>query len=170
MLDVIQWPDERLGKVATEVPHGEKCRELIDQMFEAMDYPKGIGLAAPQIGVDKRIIVIRVPAVKNGKMLGSSTKVHIINPVLEWWKGGPKLDWDGCLSFPGKQVLVPRFQRVKVRGFSLRWEPIVIGGHDLVARVLQHEIDHLNGKTLAYYEALAEQITKEEGGSGPSAA
>lgn len=168
MSQIVTWPDERLTKKAEPVPHGEKCRELIEQMYEAMNYPHGIGLAAPQIGVDKRIIVIRVPALKNGKVIAGSTKLHMINPELEWWKGGPHFGWEGCLSFPDKQVFVPRFQRIRVRAFSLNWEPIVIGGKDLVARVIQHELDHLDGKTLDYYERISKEM--EKGSDSPDVA
>jgi len=162
MASVITWPNKQLEKVAEPVPFGEKTRDLVDAMFDAMDYPNGIGLAAPQIGVNKRVIVIQVPAIKNGVMVAGCTKAAIINPELIWWKGGPVLGEEGCLSFPDERVLVPRFQRVKVRGFSVRWEAVTFGGKDLVARVLQHEIDHLNGRTLDFYAKMAEAIEKEK--------
>ena len=156
MARIVTWPAKILTKVATPVEHGERCRELIDSMFASMDFPNGIGLAAPQIGVDKRVIVINVPAFKNGRMVQGSTKHAIINPVITWWKGGPEIGKEGCLSFPDYQVMIPRFLRVKVQGFDIKWNPMTIGGKGLVARVLQHEIDHLNGRTLAHYEQLAE--------------
>jgi peptide deformylase len=162
MAKVITWPNAKLEKVATPVPHGERCRELIDVMFAALDYPNGIGLAAPQIGEDKRIIVIMVPALKNGQIVSGCTKMALINPEIEWMKGGPYLDYEGCLSFPDMQVMVPRYQRIRIKAFDLRWNPITVGGKDLVARVMQHEIDHLNGRTLAYYYALAHQVLDEK--------
>ena len=78
-----------------------------------------------------------------------------INPEISWKKGGMVLAPEGCLSFPGAQVMVPRWPRIKVIGWDIRWNPIVIGGKGLVARVLQHEIDHLNGITLDHYVKLA---------------
>lgn len=161
MAKVLTWPNEILTKPVTPVPHGENCRALIDSMFDAMDYPHGIGLAAPQIGVDKRIIVINVPAIKHGQTVGGSTKVAIINPVLTWKKGGMVLAPEGCLSFPDEQVVVPRYPRVKVQGFDIRWNPITIGGKGLVARVLQHEIDHLEGRTLDYYKQVIAEMEQE---------
>lgn len=161
-MTVLTWPNKKLTQVAEPVQHGERCRELIDQMYAALDYPNGIGLAAPQLGINKRIIVIWVPALKNNKMMAGSTKMSIINPEIIWAKGGPVLGYEGCLSFPGERVLVPRYQRVKVRGFDLRWNPITFGGKDLVARVLAHEIDHLNGITLDHYAKIADQVLDEK--------
>jgi len=162
MAKVLTWPNEILTKIATPVPHGEKCRDLIEAMYLAMDYPNGIGLAAPQIGIDKRIIVINVPALRKGVQVSGSTKHAIINPVVTWWKGGPVIAEEGCLSFPDERVLVPRYLRVKVQGFDIRWNPITIGGKGLVARVLQHEVDHLNGRTLDTYVKLAEEAFAEQ--------
>ncbi len=156
MAKIVTWPNEILARPAKPVEHGEKCRDLIEAMYVAMDYPNGIGLAAPQIGLDKRIIVINVPAIRNGIRVSGSTKHAIINPRLVWWKGAMEIAEEGCLSFPDERVLVPRYPRVKVQGFDIRWNPIIIGGKGLVARVLQHEVDHLNGRTLEHYAKLAE--------------
>ncbi len=155
MATVLKWPHEMLTKTATPVPHGEKCRDIIEAMFDAMDFPTGIGLAAPQIGEDKRIIVIHVPAIKKDRFVSGATKLSIINPEIFWKKGAMEIKPEGCLSFPGAQVMIPRWPRIKVRGFDLRWNPITIGGKGLVARVLQHEIDHLMGRTLDHYVRLA---------------
>lgn len=161
MATVLTWPNEALTQVAEPVEQGERCRELVDSMFDAMDYPNGIGLAAPQIGVNKRIIVIHVPAVRAGRAIGGGTKHAIINPEVVWAKG-VNFDYEGCLSFPGQSVLVPRAMRVKVTGFDVRWNPITIGGKGLVARVLQHEIDHLDGRTLDYYIQMAEEAKQSK--------
>jgi peptide deformylase len=152
-----------LKRPAKPVPENENCRALIEYMFEAMGYPKGIGLAAPQIGEMKRIIVIQVPHTKAGRMLGGCTKHHIINPVLTWHSKGMVLGPEGCLSFPGEQVIVPRYDRIKVQGFDIRWNPITIGGKGLVARVLQHEMDHLDGRTLDTYKKIMEEEDRKSG-------
>ena len=166
MAKVLTWPNEILTRKASPVPYGEKCRELVDSMFDAMDYPNGIGLAAPQIGVDKRIIVVKVPAIKNGMIVAGATKHTLINPEIIWKKGQLEMGYEGCLSFPGERVAVPRWPRIKVRGFTIRWEPVTIGGKGLVARVLQHEIDHLNGITLDHYAKLAKEVLGEQDGDG----
>ena len=162
MAKVLIWPDKWLTKIATPVPFGEKCRHIIEAMFASMNYPDGIGLSATQIGIDKRIIVIQVPAVKNNRNVSGCTKVSIINPEIFWQKGGMVIAPEGCLSFPDETVMIPRWPRIKVQGFDLRWNPIVIGGKVLVARVLQHEIDHLNGRTLAHYAAMEQEAINKE--------
>ena len=161
MAKILEWPHKMLTKVATPVPHGEKCRDLVEAMFASMSYPDGIGLSAPQIGEDKRIIVINVPAVKNRRNVSGSTKLVIINPEIFWKRGAMVIAPEGCLSFPGAQVMIPRWPRIKVRGFDLRWNPITIGGKGLVARVLQHEIDHLMGRTLDHYVRLAAEAGQD---------
>lgn len=161
MARVLEWPNKILTKVAKPVPHGEKCRDIIEAMFASMDFPTGIGLSAPQIGEDKRIIVIHVPAIHKHRHVSGATKLSIINPEIFWQRGAMIIAPEGCLSFPGITQMVPRWPRIKVRGFDLRWNPITIGGKGLVARVLQHEIDHLMGRTLAHYAALEQEALDE---------
>ena len=161
MARVLEWPHKMLTRVVEPVPHGEKCRDLIEAMFESMDFPTGIGLAAPQIGENKRIIVIKVPALKRGRNVSGATKHVIINPEIFWKKGEMEIAPEGCLSFPGAQVMIPRWPRIKVRGFDIKWNPITIGGKGLIARVLQHEIDHLMGRTLDHYVRLAANIGQD---------
>ena len=157
---IVTWPNPILDQVAAPVPLGERCRELVDAMLKTLESSvNGIGLAAPQIGVSKRVIVCRVPIKHFG---GTAIVKHIIiNPELTWWKGQMVEGWEGCLSFPDKQVSIPRYTRIQVRGYNLQWEPIVIGAKGLVARVLQHEIDHLNGKHLAYYARMAHETEQQ---------
>lgn len=160
MSEVIKWPDSRLEQKAEPVPHGERCRELIDDMFASLG-PTGIGLAAPQIGVMKRVIVIRVPLRGLGQTnKGNFVKQAIINPVITWAKPGMEEAMEGCLSFPGIEVSVPRYMRITVQGFDVKWNPITVGGKDLVARALQHEIDHLEGRSLAFYARLAHEANE----------
>ena len=113
---------------------------LVDEMIRAMRYPAGIGLAAPQIGEMLRVVVICVPH-------GHDT-IHyeVANPEIYWTSKHTRQEWEGCLSYPdGFRALVPRHQRIKVRGFNRYGEPLQFGARDLVARVLQHEINHLDG-------------------------
>jgi peptide deformylase len=162
---IVTWPDERLSQVAAPVEPGERVREIVDAMWAALDASAdGIGLAAPQIGVMKRIIVARVLL----KHFGHTTVVKhvIVNPVLtlHYDKGPMTLGWEGCLSFPGKQVQVPRWQRIQVTGQDQRGNHHVVGAKGLMARVLQHEIDHLNGRNLAYYARVAYEIDEAKKG------
>ncbi|AZR72966.1 peptide deformylase [Anoxybacter fermentans] len=111
-----------------------KTRKLIDSMFETMYDAPGIGLAAPQIGISKRIIVIDL----------DDNPIALINPVIVE-KQGSQVGEEGCLSIPGERALVERYQFVKVRGLDINGREIEIESEDLLARALQHEIDHLDG-------------------------
>lgn len=157
-MNIIQWPDERLSQVCAPVEHGERCRELVDGMLATLEASgNGIGLAAPQVGVMKRVIVVRVPHKHFG---GTQIVKHvIINPQIFAHQGEMVEGWEGCLSFPDHQVSVPRWPRIQVVGYDLRWEPIKIGAKGLVARAIQHEIDHLNGITIAHYARIAYEKT-----------
>jgi peptide deformylase len=160
MAEVIKWPDARLEQKCEPVPQGERCRELIEEMFASLG-PTGIGLAAPQIGVMKRVIVIKVPLRGLGQVnLGNFVKQAIINPVITWAKPGMQEAMEGCLSFPGVEVSIPRYVRITVQGFDVKWNPITLGAKDLVARALQHEIDHLEGRSLAFYARLAHEANE----------
>jgi peptide deformylase len=155
---IVKWPDPRLETVCDPVPHGEGCRDLIERMFAILAASaNGVGLAAPQIGVMKRVIVCRVPVPhpSGGTFI---VKHAIINPQITWAKGALEEAVEGCLSFPDHKVSIPRYPRITVSGYSLKWEPITRDAKGLVARVLQHEIDHLNGRTIAWYAQLAYEI------------
>jgi peptide deformylase len=137
-MNILTVPDRCLAQVCSEVPKGEECRPLIDAMFDTIEN-SGIGLAAPQVGEDKRIIVISY----------MSTKYAIINPVIEFNKKlRPRLVKEGCLSVPGQELHVRRWRKVKVSGFDRNWVPVEVGGKDFIAAIFQHEIDHLNGITI----------------------
>lgn len=150
---------EQLTQEAEPVAQGEKVRDLVDELFASMDYPNGIGIAAPQIGVNKQIICWQVPMFKRGTTQRTGVvKGYMINPEIIFKKGAMVLGYEGCLSFPGIQVCVPRWPRIRIRGVDVRHEPLTVGGKGLVARVMQHEIDHLHGRTLAHYEALRQSV------------
>jgi peptide deformylase len=164
-VSIVRFPHPALEQVAEAVPHGERCHELVAQMLAAMQAEGGIGLAAPQLGVLKRVIVVAVPVFDFMQRRVATVKYTLINPEIVWTGGSLVMGWEGCLSFPApeeghgkyRQVLVPRYPRITVRGFSLKWEPLKIGAKNLVARALQHEIDHLNGRNLATYARMAKE-------------
>jgi peptide deformylase len=120
---------------------GEELDALIADMFETMYAEKGIGLAGPQVGVAKRIIVVDVND-ETGEEMGAFA---LLNPrVVE---SGKELDKheEGCLSIPGVTGVVERPWTVTVDGLTQKGEPIRIEAEGMLARCLQHEIDHLNG-------------------------
>jgi len=112
----------------------KKIKRLLDDMAETMYQARGVGLAAPQVGVSKRIIVVDV-----GEGLW-----ELINPEIIF-REGEEIDLEGCLSIPGVTGEVMRASRVRVRGLDRTGQQQVITAEGFAARALQHEIDHLDG-------------------------
>ena len=127
--------DEILKKQAKEVTEmTPKIEELIDDMFETMYDANGCGLAAPQVGIRKRIVVIAC----------GDQPLVLINPeILE--TSGEQTGQEGCLSVPGKVGIVTRPNYAKVKALDENMDEIIVEGTELLARCLCHEIDHLNG-------------------------
>ena len=127
--------DEILKKKAKEVTEmTPKIEELIDDMFETMYDANGCGLAAPQVGIRKRIVVIDC----------GDQPLVLINPeILE--TSGEQTGQEGCLSVPGKVGIVTRPNYAKVKALDENMDEIIVEGTELLARCLCHEIDHLNG-------------------------
>lgn len=131
--------DEILKKKSKEVEEiDDKIRDLIEDMVETMHKYNGVGLAAVQIGVLKRILVIDIYDEK-------TPIIKLINPVILKQKGEREVE-EGCLSFPNKFAKVIRPEEVVVEGFNEKGQKIKIKATDLLAQALCHEIDHLNGE------------------------
>ncbi|MBE5931396.1 MAG: peptide deformylase [Lachnospiraceae bacterium] len=126
---------QKVSKPITEV--NEKIKELAYDMLDTMYTANGVGLAAPQIGVLKRIVVIDVSPEGNKPIV-------LINPEIIAMSGTQSGE-EGCLSVPGKSGCVTRPNEVTVRGYNLKMQPIELTGNELLARALCHEIDHLDG-------------------------
>jgi len=155
-LTILHFPDERLRTVAKPVEQvNDALRTLIDNMFETMYDAPGIGLAATQINVHKRLIVIDVSEEKDQPLV-------LINPeILE--KGGEEEMDEGCLSVPGIYEKVQRAERVKVRAQDRNGEPFELEADGLLAVCIQHEIDHLDGKLFVdYLSTLKRQRIKKK--------
>jgi peptide deformylase len=129
---------ETKAETVTEFDTPE-LHKLIEDMFESMYAAKGVGLAAPQIGISRRIAVIDT---SNGQDQGA--KVVLINPEIIA-REGSQVSEEGCLSIPGFREQVTRAQKVTVRAQKANGEEFEMTGEDLLARALQHETDHLNG-------------------------
>ncbi len=128
--------DEILRKKCKEVKEiNERTRILIDDMFETMYESNGVGLAAPQVGILKRIVVIDVDY---------ESPMVLINPVIVECEGEQTGD-EGCLSLPGLVATVTRPNRVVCRCFNEEMEEVEIEGEGLLARAICHELDHLDG-------------------------
>lgn len=135
--------------------YNDRLKVLVDDMYETMDVAYGVGLAAPQVGILKRVIVIDNRDEENGK------RFYMINPeIIE--KEGVEVGMEGCLSVPGKQGTVERSKDIKVKYNDLSGEEKILEAEDFLARILQHEIDHLDGilytdKAIEMYEAESEE-------------
>lgn len=136
-MEVLHHPSPVLKGHAHEIdPASDQgLRELVRAMAETMYAENGIGLAAPQVGVDKRVIVFDV----------DDRLAALCNPVITEFSDETVVDEEGCLSVPGVNVPVERSRSVVCEGLTVEGRTIVIEAEDLLARVLQHEIDHLNG-------------------------
>lgn len=155
--------DPVLEKKAKEVKEmTPKIRQLIEDMKETMYDADGVGLAAPQVGMLKRIVVIDISAEQDQPIV-------LINPeIVE--QDGEQTGWEGCLSVPGKSGQVTRPQHVVAKALNEEMEEFTIEGEDLLARAICHELDHLEGHVyvelvegkLYSNEELEELAAKEE--------
>lgn len=125
----------------------EKIAALAEDMADSMAAAGGVGLAAPQIGISKRIIVFKVPGERATAAAndGPLELQVLINPEIEPLSGEMELDWEGCLSIPGLKGEVPRYRKIAYRGFDLQGEKVLRQAEGFHARVVQHEVDHLDG-------------------------
>ncbi|MGO9613299.1 MAG: peptide deformylase [Dissulfurispiraceae bacterium] len=140
ILTVRKYPDEVLKKKAQPLTEIDgSLQRLIDDMIETMYAAPGIGLAAPQVDVSKRLVVIDVSIRDETQPL-----IVLINPEIVEADGIVEYE-EGCLSVPQYTALVKRAEKVLVRGFNRDGKQVEIEGTGLLARALQHEIDHLDG-------------------------
>jgi len=132
---ILEVGDDILRTKAKEVVNfNDSIKRLLRNMEDTMYDADGVGLAAPQIGVSKRVIIVDV----------GDGLIELINPVIEQFEGEEE-DQEGCLSVPGRQGIVKRAASVKVSALDRAGNNIVIDAEGLLARALQHEIDHLEG-------------------------
>ncbi|MFT4652934.1 MAG: peptide deformylase [Kangiellaceae bacterium] len=143
-LEVLTFPDERLRIVAKPVAKVDKgIQALVKDMFETMKEEKGIGLAATQVNVHKRVVVIDVSE-------DQSESYVFINPeIIE--KTGSTVSEEGCLSVPDNYAKVDRAEYVKVQALNENGESFELEAHGLLAICIQHELDHLQGKLFVDY-------------------
>jgi len=145
VLDILEFPDPRLRTVAREVEKvTEQTRRLIDDMFETMYAAPGIGLAASQVDVHQRLLVIDISEDHNDPMVFINPQVTILDPELGEYD-------EGCLSVPGFYETVNRPRRVSVTALDRDGKEFTREIEGLLAICLQHEIDHLDGKLFVDY-------------------
>ena len=129
----------------------DSLKKIVYDMSETMIDYNGIGLAAPQVHVSKRILIFRNPDIEEKEKIQITP---LINPTFEAIGDEVEDDWEGCLSIPRMQGLVRRFKKIKYSGFDLEGNQITNQVEGLHARVIQHEIDHLDG--ILYIQRLAD--------------
>jgi peptide deformylase len=146
--EIVIYPDKRLKLISKEVESFDGAlHDLLDDMYETMIARNGVGLAAIQIGVDLRVLIINVPLEKEDGEHDQPKEntLEMVNPVIVEKDGSEKFQ-EGCLSVPGVYEDVERAKHVKVEYFDRYGEKHIIDDDDFLAVAMQHEIDHLDGK------------------------
>lgn len=156
ILTILEFPDERLRKKATVVKAvDDKIRKLLDDMLETMYESRGVGLAATQVDVHKRIVVIDVSEEKDAPLF-------LINPEI-YEKDGVKESEEGCLSVPGFFEKVTRAEHIRVRALNRDGKSFEFEATELLAVCVQHEMDHLDGKLFVdHISSLKRQRIKKK--------
>ena len=148
LLTILRYPDPRLHNVAKPVPAvDDRLRQLIDQMLATMYDAQGIGLAATQIDVHERLIVIDVSEERNQPLV-------LINPEIVWASPEKRLGEEGCLSVPGIYDGVERSLAVRLKALDREGREQTIEADGLLAVCIQHEMDHLMGKVFVEYLSM----------------
>jgi peptide deformylase len=143
-LNILHYPDPRLRKSALPVETvDDSVRTLVANMLETMYAAPGIGLAATQVNVRKRVVVMDISENKDQPRV-------FINPAILEREGGGEME-EGCLSVPGFYETVRRAERIRVSALDVEGEPFELEAHGLLAVCIQHEIDHLDGKLFVDY-------------------
>jgi peptide deformylase len=142
--EIITLPHPTLRRKARKVTDfGPELQTVVDDMVETMRQAPGVGLAAPQVNVSLRIVVVEYG---NEEDVEAPKKLYtVINPEITRPSSETVLGTEGCLSVPGIVGEVERFEALTVKGFSRRGQPITIKAKGWLARIFQHEIDHLDG-------------------------
>ncbi|MGD8311781.1 MAG: peptide deformylase [Gammaproteobacteria bacterium] len=166
ILDVLHYPDPRLRTEARPVAQvDDNVRQLVDNMLETMYAAPGIGLAATQVNVHKRVVVIDVSEEKDKPLC-------LINPEIVELGGIEEME-EGCLSVPGVYETVQRADQVRVRALDRDGRTIELAADGLLAVCIQHEVDHLDGKLFVDYLSqlkrtrIRKKLEKEQRQSSP---
>lgn len=148
---------QKAKKVSVAFLKSTKFEKLIAQMFRTMKQSNGVGLAAPQIGISMQLAVIQVQPTKLRPNLESLPKTVIINPKILSHSTQQTTDWEGCLSFEDVRGKATRYNKIKVEYTDEKGKKVTRDLSGFLARVFQHEIDHLNG--LVYVDRMKDMKT-----------
>ncbi|MEZ2722092.1 peptide deformylase [Paenalcaligenes hominis] len=151
LLPILQYPDERLHTVAKPVAQvDDRIRQLVKDMAETMYDAPGVGLAATQVNVHERVVVIDVS--EQGDEL-----LVLINPEITWYSEETKVHEEGCLSVAGIYDKVERASEIKVKALNEKGESYEFHAAGLLAVCVQHELDHLDGKVFVEHLSILKQ-------------
>lgn len=171
-LSIVTYPQKILAQKASEAMLSPEIEKLIPQMIEAMYRNEGIGLAAPQIGISKRLIIVETveeprEIVRKNQNKDKKGEINtppqgkpfaFLNPVVTKKAGKPVVAEEGCLSLPGIFVPVKRVEEIELTCQTPEKKQVQIEAKGLIARIFQHEIDHLNGKLIIDHLSLFERF------------
>ena len=144
--DIVIYPDKRLKQVSSEVTEfNEELHQLLEDMYDTMVNKKGVGLAAIQIGVPKRVLIINLPEEDSNDEIQKEDTLEIINPIFIEKNGSCK-NQEGCLSIPGFYEDIERAKHVIVEYQDRHGKKHIIDTDEFLSIALQHEHDHLEGK------------------------
>jgi peptide deformylase len=148
--DILKMGDERLLRIAPPVPEAligtEELDALIADMFETMEHVGGVGLAAPQIGIDMQLVIFGFERSERYPEADPVPQTVLLNPLITPLSPTVEEGWEGCLSVPGLRGVVERYQHIRYEGVDPQGRPIQRVAHGFHARVVQHECDHLIGR------------------------
>lgn len=155
--EIVVWPDPVLKEIAAPVERvDDSIRQLLDDMAETMYAADGVGLAAPQIAMLKRVLVIDTSPRQEGQKL-----IHFVNPEILRYEG-KTVYTEGCLSVPGEAEEVERAAKVWVRALDYHGKPFELEADGLLAIAVQHETDHLNGTLFVdYLSSLKRELIRK---------
>lgn len=163
--EIVQLGNTVLHQGAKEVDElgSEEAKQLVDSLKEAVDTAGGVGIAAPQIAVNKRVFVISSKPNARYPRAPTMLQKEMINPVLLSHNSIKEKGWEGCLSVPNMRGLVPRYTEITVSYYDLsgKYHQTVLT--DFIARIFQHELDHLDGLTfIDRVESVKDLISEKE--------
>ena len=148
---ILAEPDEQLRKTSREVKaYNDHIKEILDDMAETMYDSNGVGIAAPQVGILRRMFLVDV----------GDGVFEFINPEITYMSDECDEGMEGCLSVPGKYGWVERSQKIRIKAFDRNGEPFELEAEDFFARAIQHEYDHLEGRL--YIDVMERFLTEEE--------
>lgn len=152
LLTILHYPDKRLHKVAQPVAQVDaRIQQLVKDMAQTMYAAPGVGLAATQINVHERVIVIDVSENQDNLLV-------LINPEIVWSSNESQFYEEGCLSVPGIYDEVERAAQIKVKALDINGQPFEFDADGLLAVCVQHEIDHLNGRVFVEKLSMLKQM------------